>query len=136
MKETILLYNLKTDKIKNTIKMICVSQGIRIRTVEPEQYGIPVGILAGGTAKQQEEYQEKSELPEAFEDEMLVFAFLTNKKLDHFLTALRKHKVPRIGLKAVLTEHNAVWNSVTLHDELCKEEKAMRAMKKSGNPEA
>ena len=33
--------------------------------------------------------------------------------------------MPTIDLKASLTEHNAVWDSVTLHDELVKEHASM-----------
>ncbi len=116
--------------------MLCAQQGIRVCGVSPEQYGIPLGILAGGTKEQQEEYRAQCPAPEAFEEEMMVFAFLSDKKLNQFLQAMRKNKLPRIPLKAVLTEHNAVWDSAALCRELRREEEAMKEMKKSGNQES
>ena len=49
----------------------------------------------------------------------------TGQKLDQFLNAMRKQKIPKINLKAMLTEHNVKWDSVTLHDELAREHEAM-----------
>ena len=69
---------------------------------------------------------ENSEERGSFDDPMLVFAGFTGQKLDQFLNAMRKQKIPRINLKAMLTEHNVQWDSVTLHDELAKEHEAMK----------
>lgn len=123
MKETILLYNLTNAKTRNMIKFICVQMGVRIKTIEPEQYKIPIGLLAFGSKEQQQEYL--SDDAEKFEDQMLVFAGFTNRRLDQFLKSMAKNKVPKIPLKAILTEHNAVWNSIALHDELVKEDEYM-----------
>ena len=38
---------------------------------------------------------------------------------------MRKQKIPKINLKAMLTEHNVKWDSVTLHDELAREHEAV-----------
>lgn len=38
---------------------------------------------------------------------------------------MAKKHVAKINLKATLTEHNAVWNSVALHDELVKEHRSL-----------
>ena len=38
---------------------------------------------------------------------------------------MRKQKIPKINLKAMLTEHNVKWDSMTLHDELAREHEAM-----------
>ena len=54
-----------------------------------------------------------------------VFAGFTGQKLDQFLNAMRKQKIPKINLKAMLTEHNVKWDSMTLHDELAREHEAM-----------
>lgn len=123
MKETILLYNFTSPKVRNAIKSIAVQMGIRIRTVEPEQYQMPLGLLAFGSKEDQKEYLMTDCQP--FEDPMLIFAGLTNQRLNQFLKLMSKNKVPQIALKAVLTEHNAGWDSVTLHDELVKEHEFM-----------
>ena len=68
---------------------------------------------------------EESESNPSFDDPMLVFAGFTGTKLNQFLNAMYKQKIPRVNLKAMLTEHNVNWDSVTLHDELAKEHEAM-----------
>ena len=130
MKETILLYNLHSPATRNKIKFLCIQGGIHIRVVDKDQYHIPVGTLAFGKKEDIESYinsenTESSESNASFDDPMLVFAGFTGTKLDQFLNAMRKQKIPRINLKAMLTEHNVNWDSVTLHDELAKEHEAM-----------
>ena len=127
MKETILLYNLDSTAIRNKIKFLCIQGGIHIRVVEKNQYDVPIGTLAFGKKEDMEPYlrSENSEEKSSFDDPMLVFAGFTGQKLDQFLNAMRKQKIPKIDLKAMLTEHNVKWDSVTLHDELAKEHQAM-----------
>ena len=133
MKETILLYNLHSPAICNKIKFLCIQGGIHIRVVDKSQYHVPVGMLAFGKKEDIESYDcsktsessKSSETNISFDDPMLVFAGFTGTKLDQFLNAMRKQKIPRINLKAMLTEHNVNWDSVTLHDELAKEHEAM-----------
>ena len=48
-----------------------------------------------------------------------------NALLDRFLVEFKKLHLTRIGLKAVLTEHNINWDSIALHEELLAEDKKM-----------
>ena len=127
MKETILLYNLDSAAIRNKIKFLCIQGGIHIRVVEKNQYDVPIGTLAFGKKEDMELYlrSENSEENPSFNDPMLVFVGFTGQKLDQFLNAMRKQKIPKINLKAMLTEHNVKWDSMTLHDELAREHEAM-----------
>ena len=127
MKETILLYNLNSAAIRNKIKFLCIQSKIHIRVVEKNQYDVPIGILAFGKKEDMEPYlrSENSKTAASFDDPMLVFSGFTGQKLDQFLNAMRKQKIPKIDLKAILTEHNVKWDSVTLHDELAREHEAM-----------
>lgn len=131
MKETILLYNLADAKTRNMIKAISVQLGIRIKTIEPSQYQIPLGLLAFGSKEDQKEYLVEEN--NGFDDPMLVFAGFTNRRLDQFLRLMAKNKIPKISLKAILTEHNAVWNSEALHEELQKEHAYMTSQKEDAN---
>lgn len=124
MKETLLLYNITDKKMATSLKFLCVRSGIRIKDIEPAQYDIPLGLLAFGKREEQDVYLRES-AGTSFPEPMLVFAGFTGKRLDVFLSAMRKEKVPPISLKAMLTEHNAVWDSVTLHDEIKKEHEMM-----------
>ena len=119
MRETVLLYNIQDKKTRSAIQFIAVQMKIRVRSVAPSQYHMPLGLLAFGKEEDQKEYLTNA--PAAFDDAMLVFAGLPAGRLHVFLSQMGKKKVPTIDLKASLTEHNAVWDSVTLHDELVKE---------------
>ena len=119
MRETLLLYNINDKKTRSVIQFIAVQMKIRVRSVTPSQYHMPLGLLAFGKEEDQKEYL--TEVPAEFDDAMLVFAGISAGRLNTFLVQMAKKRVPKIDLKASLTEHNAVWNSVVLHDELVKE---------------
>ncbi len=119
MRETVLLYNIDDKKARSAIQLIAVQMKVRVRAVSPSQYRMPLGLLAFGQADDQKEYL--TEDSAGFDDAMLVFAGFSGGRLNEFLSQMAKKRVPKIDLKASLTEHNAVWDSVSLHDELVKE---------------
>ena len=116
-----LLYNFKDTAQLQKIRFALFKLGINGRTVAPEELSHPVGYLCGldGFSPAEE--------PAAgnFSDEMLVLCGLTGAQLDALLSALRRSRV-LIPLKAVVTEDNAAWSSIKLHDELFREHEAMK----------
>lgn len=123
MKETLLVYNIKDKKTRNALQFLAVRMNIHVRLVKPEQYKMPLGLLAFGSARDQEEYLKTPDSD--FKDAMLVFAGFSNQQLNDFLKQMAKNRIPSVPLKAVLTEHNAVWDSLALHDELVEEHTRM-----------
>ena len=123
MKETVLLYNIHDKKTRSAIQFIAVQMKVRVRSVVASQYHMPLGLLAFGKEEEQKEYV--TDAPAAFDDAMLVFAGMTPGRLNTFLYQMAKKHIAKINLKATLTEHNAVWNSVALHDELVKEHRSL-----------
>ena len=111
MHPVILFYNLENSKGR-TLKMLCLRLKIKIRIITKEQYNQTLGALAGIDG-----------FP--LKDEMLVFKGFDNALLDRFLVEFKKLHLTRIGLKAVLTEHNINWDSIALHEELLAEDKKM-----------
>ena len=114
----LLTYNLKPGT-EAGIARICRDLGIRVRTVNPGEYALPIGALAGIPIA-------KAPTPDAmpghrFNDEMLVMCHMISTELDAFLQAMRDQGLPRIPLKAVLTPVNVLWSSTTLRDELARE---------------
>ena len=69
----------------------------------------------------------------SFTDEMLVLDGFTGRDLDAFLNSFRQAKVRPVALKAVITDHNQEWDSVTLHEEISKEHEYMWSQKKEGD---
>ena len=120
--ETVLLYNFNDDKKLRSLKMIFLRMGVRMRVITPDMYLEPIGALAHikGFTQTGTRYEGPG-----FSDEMLVMNGFSNARLDELLHSLRKNHVERIHLKAVVTAHNASWNSLELHGELTKEHQMM-----------
>ena len=133
--ETVLYYNPgrpETMKHVAMMKSVLVRMGIRIRNIGPEQVLETVGYLAGMDGFQvldkAPEGQEAAGLP-VIPVEMMVLKQFSNRRLDELLMNLRKAGVPRIGLKAVLTEHNSTWTFYHLYEELKEEHETLTAGK-------
>ena len=133
-KETVLYYNPgdpETAKHVALMKSVLVRMGIRIRNVGPDQIHEAVGYLAGleGYPSREEAKGmldgQEDETPLAIPVEVMVLKQFSDRRLDELLMNLRRAKVPRIRLKAVLTEHNSQWSFYQLYEELWKEHQAM-----------
>lgn len=129
--ETVLYYNPgrpETMKHVAMMKSVLVRMGIRIRNIGPDQVMETVGYLAGMEGFQPRDtdgsaYKSLPEIPV----EMMVLKQFSNRRLDELLMNLRKAGVPKIALKAVLTEHNSAWTFYHLYEELKEEHEAMAA---------
>ena len=111
---TVLLYNCSGEKFSK-LKQIFAMLRLRMRVVGPDRYHISLEELAQGKGEPGEAAQP---LPES----MLVFCGMGQE-------VIRVANLPPIPLKAVLTETNRQWNTIQLHEELCKEREAMAAQK-------
>ena len=123
--ETVLLYNMDNEKSRK-LKMLMIRMGMRIRMVDKEDYGSPVGLLAG--LKEITLEDPHAEVMD-FNDEMMILRGFTNVRLDLFLQAMRKEGIGRINYKAILTPTNARWNSWQLYQELKQEHEEMTQAK-------
>ena len=123
MRQTVLCYNLKGTKKGRKLAMIFSYLGFKVRHILPEEYHIPVGELAEGKTDE-ETKSEETDGEEPFTDEMRILCPASEASLDKALFMMRKEKV-QVPLKAVLTPSNQEWDSVSLHDEILKEHKAM-----------
>ncbi|MCR1919047.1 DUF3783 domain-containing protein [Frisingicoccus caecimuris] len=119
--ETVLLYNLNNEKGRK-IRFLLVRLGMRIRVIEKEDYGKPLGVLAG----MKDVTLENENAPvEDFNDEMMVLYRFSDKRLDALLQGMRKEGIERVDLKAVLTPTNCRWNSWQLFQEIQEEHRTM-----------
>lgn len=124
MRPTVLFYNIKDRSRLLKIHQALMPLGFRIKLVEKQDFGLPVGVVAGLDAEM--EQVSGTEKPDTlgeteFTDEMAVMAGFTSAQVDAFILALRKKGVGRIDYKAVLTPTNRRWDSITLYQELKKE---------------
>ena len=119
----VLLYNLSKEKLTK-LRFLLFKLGLEGRVVSPEEFNLPVGVLAG--AEGLSPAPEAAGAPqESFSGEMLVMCGLSSAQFSGFLNALRQNRCG-VALKAVLTETNARWSSVELHRELRREHEALQ----------
>ena len=116
----LLVYHLPAQKLTR-LRVIAIRLNIRIHPVEPEAYLQPIGALCGVSEPFDALYDGAD-----FPDEMLVMAHFPQSLVSGFLQAYRAAKLPPVPLKAVLTETNAGWNSLELHEQLLAEHEAMK----------
>ena len=133
--ERVLLYQLRGTEAAKKLQPVLLQMGIRIKCVEPEEYGLPIGVLAG-LEKAPEESQ-KSPTPTGNEASsveisapMMVMCGFSSSRVDAFLQQMRRAGVPRIALKAMLTPTNRYWTSRELFRKLQKEHEMMQSLKK------
>ena len=125
MKQPVLLmYNLSGDRAR-AIAMAAMRLKIRVRRVEPGEYGLPLAVLCGLDAAAGE--AESRTQPSPFEDEMLVMALFPAGMMSAFLQAMRRMGIAPVALKAVLTPTNTAWDSARLREELSREREAILA---------
>lgn len=119
---SILAYNLAPEREKEILRLAMLHK-MRLQSVPKADQNQKLSALTG--------LSERQEAPagETFDDELLVFCFLTSQQLNDFLSAFGRHGIARVRLKAVLTETNSQWDAVQLHRELSEEDAWFKANK-------
>lgn len=150
MKEMVLYYNPAPAPYVAKLKGVLVRMGVRIKNISPNQVNQKVGYLAGMpgftemAADVKQDMTETEEAPEAHDppklqsaeeppasiellmnEEMLVMKNFTSRRIDELLINFRKAGVPKIPLKAVITDQNSQWTFYHLYEELKSEHAAM-----------
>ena len=123
LRETVLYYTPDPQDSAAKLKGVLVRMGIRIRNVAPDQVLEQVGALAGmpGFRLQEESGTALAVIPQ----KMLVMYRFSSQRMDELLRNLRKAGVPRIDLKAVITESNCQWTFYHLYEEISEEHRQM-----------
>jgi len=129
MKETVYIYNIHDkEKIRN-IQFALLRLKIRLKIIPAEMLRQKVGFIAELDGFEPE-MTPSEEIPE-ITDEIMLMKNLTGPRIDALLAAFRKAGIPKINLKAVLTETNKNWYFADLYKELLREHHEMS--KKSNN---
>lgn len=129
--ETVLYYTPENNINVTKLKGVLVRMGVRIKNVASEQVEDSIGSLLGlaeyeknGGQDVPEEGKGDEDLPYIAE-EMLVMHNFSGRRLDELLLNLRKAGVPKINLKAVVTESNVAWTFYQLYEEIKEEHEKM-----------
>lgn len=126
IRETVLLYYPQKPKYLSKLKGVLVQLGIRIRTIDPSQVTQKVGFLASLPGyTEMEVIAPVPEIPEP----ILVMKYFTGARMEQLFSAIRRAGIPKIDLKAVVTETNADWTFYELYQEIFREHQQMHAKK-------
>lgn len=123
MKETVLYYNPNKAAHASKLKSVFVRMGIKIKNISEDQLDEKVGYLVG--LEGFEACENKTLDFDVIEEEMLVMKDFSDRRLNELLMQMRKAGVPRIALKAVVTEHNVNWTFRALYKEIKEEHEQM-----------
>lgn len=129
--ELVLYYSTGDPRMKKQemmMKSVLVRMGVKIRNVDPDQVMESVGYLAGVPGFEKREVLQQPEAEEKIPqitEQMLVMKDFTSRRIDTLLLNLRKAKVPKINLKAIVTEQNAGWSFYHLYEEIGEEHRRM-----------
>ena len=129
--ELVLYYSTGDPRMKKQemmMKSFLVRMGVKIRNVAPDQVMESVGYLAGVPGFEKREVLQQPEAEEKIPqitEQMLVMKDFTSRRIDTLLLNLRKAKVPKINLKAIVTEQNAGWSFYHLYEEIGEEHRRM-----------
>ena len=129
--ELVLYYSTGDPRMKKQemmMKSVLGRMGVKIRNVAPDQVMESVGYLAGVPGFEKREVLQQPEAEEKIPqitEQMLVMKDFTSRRIDTLLLNLRKAKVPKINLKAIVTEQNAGWSFYHLYEEIGEEHRRM-----------
>ena len=131
----ILAFNLALLK-RVVTKKLCDEQGAKL-TIAAPSFGnvslveLVLRAMAGENLNvtSPADGKDTSAKEEPFTDEMLVFCGFSSDDLDAFLQGYKMTGIPRVELKAVLTQYNADWTPMKLCEELKKERDAFDKQK-------
>ena len=160
MNKIVLAYNFNAERLQQ-LRQVCMILKVNCKAVAPEQFDDAVGFLAGvkdcpqtavnppenqeeklaktlaETAKDSEEDPEtvKREaeqlLMQAAQKEMVFLCGFDIHLLNRFLAAVKKGKLQKVELKAMLTPSNRQWSGRHLLKELAAEHVYMKRFGKN-----
>lgn len=121
MKETIYLYRIDDPETIKNIQFMAIRLNIRVKRITADMAGYKVGYITGLNGYTDMVSTEDFEVPH---EQMMLMQNFTSSRIDQLLAFFRTAGIPRIPLKAMLTEHNKDWFFYELYEELKKERDA------------
>ena len=160
MNKIVLAYNFNPERLQQ-LRQVCMILKVNCKAVAPEQFDEAVGFLAGvkdcpQTAVNPPENQEEKlaetleeaakkagedsevvkkeageQLMQAAQQEMVFLCGFDMHMLNRFLAAVKKSKLQKVELKAMLTPANRQWSGRHLLQELAAEHVYMKQFGKN-----
>lgn len=124
MKELALYFTPNNTPDAMKLRGIMVRMGIRVRNITPEDFNQKVGYLAEVPGYEDPEDTENMPVT-IIDEEMLVMHRFSNGRIDELLKKMKDAKIPRVNMKAVVTENNCGWTFTQLYEEIAREHQKM-----------
>ena len=121
MQKCVLAYNFTPERL-GALRLVCMMLRVQLKAVPREALSQPVGYLAGVPGAEQ---ADEAYAGDEAQEEMLVMCGFTRSDLDRLLAGIRKGRLGSVKLKAMLTQHNALWSGLALQKELAQEHEYM-----------
>ena len=121
MNKVILAYNFNKDRLQS-LRLVCMMLKIQLKPVVRQDMLQPMGALLGIDGI---ERVEESFAGDDCREEMIFLCGIDRQTLDKLLFAIKRSKLQRIDLKAMLTPHNVGWSGAKLLQELAEEHQYM-----------
>ena len=129
MEETVLYYAPEQTAHASSLKGVLAQMGVRILNLTPGRCGKKIGFLVGmegfedmpeadGLPETAVTVQQAAMRTESMTEELLVLNGFSEERLEELLERLKNAGVPKIGLKAIVTETNAHWTVYELYRQL------------------
>lgn len=141
MKKIVLAYNFSQERVK-ILRTLCMMLKVQLKPIPTADVEQPVGVLAGlitaeeataqnaeqqkaqGTAVNiQDKPTEQAPIPKL---EMLFLCGFDQELLNRLLVAIRKSRLQKVELKAMLTPTNISWSGAKLLREISAEHAYMQ----------
>ncbi|MBQ3301143.1 MAG: DUF3783 domain-containing protein [Eggerthellaceae bacterium] len=117
------LYNLDAGTERgDAVRAVLTVQGLRVRTVSPDDLGNPVGAVMGLPGFKRTSLPYSGDVPTC---EFMLLDTLPSARLNDLLAAMREAGCS-VGCKAQVTPHNRLWPFATLVENVSREHEAMQ----------
>jgi hypothetical protein len=141
MKKIVLAYNFTQERVK-ILRTLCMMLKVQLKPIPTADVEQPVGVLAGlitaeEAAAQNAEQKKAQGVPVDAQDklteqapvpklEMLFLCGFDQELLNRLLVAIRKSRLQKVELKAMLTPTNISWSGAKLLREISAEHAYMQ----------
>lgn len=132
LEEIVLYYSPQQKAHTSLLKGVLAQMGVRIKNLTPGRCGKKIGFLVdmegyedspetGNDQKTRGVGQQSATQVVPMTEEMMILGGFSDERLDELLDRLKKAGVPKIKLKAIVTETNAGWTVYELYCQLQEE---------------
>lgn len=126
VKEMILYYTPGDKAHTPLLRGVAAQMGVKVKNLTPERCIQRIGYLLRMEGIERREVSANfQKYAPVMDEEMLVLAGFTEERLEELLENLKKAGVPKINLKAIVTETNAQWTAYQLYEQLKEEHTQM-----------